>query len=96
MEPGSQISRRGLITGLIALVAAPAIVRAGSLMPVKLMQPEGRVAWATGEGRFVLTISPSQMRDLTDALGRAFWNEQFGLKPVNIPNVSLVPLRHGP
>ena len=28
-------SRRGFITGLIALVAAPAIVRAGSLMPVK-------------------------------------------------------------
>ena len=28
-------SRRGFITGLISLVAAPAIVRAGSLMPVK-------------------------------------------------------------
>ena len=31
------ISRRSLITGLISLVAAPAIVRAGSLMPVKQM-----------------------------------------------------------
>jgi hypothetical protein len=31
------INRRGLITGLISLVAAPAIVRAGSLMPVKVM-----------------------------------------------------------
>jgi hypothetical protein len=30
-------SRRGFITGLIALVAAPAIVRAGSLMPVRRM-----------------------------------------------------------
>lgn len=30
-------SRRALITGLISLVAAPAIVRAGSLMPVKQM-----------------------------------------------------------
>ena len=29
------LSRRTLITGLISLVAAPAIVRAGSLMPVK-------------------------------------------------------------
>jgi hypothetical protein len=29
------ISRRGLITGLAAFVAAPAIVRATSLMPVK-------------------------------------------------------------
>lgn len=30
-------SRRSLITGLISLVAAPAIVRATSLMPVKSM-----------------------------------------------------------
>ena len=30
------ISRRGLITGLVSLVAAPAIVRAGSLMPVRV------------------------------------------------------------
>ena len=29
------ITRRGLITGLATLLAAPAIVRAGSLMPVK-------------------------------------------------------------
>lgn len=33
----SMIGRRGFITGLISLVAAPAIVRAGSLMPVKVM-----------------------------------------------------------
>lgn len=31
------IGRRGFITGLVSLVAAPAIVRAGSLMPVKAM-----------------------------------------------------------
>lgn len=30
-----ETSRRSFITGLISLVAAPAIVRAGSLMPVK-------------------------------------------------------------
>lgn len=35
------MNRRELITGLISLVAAPAIVRAGSLMPVKMMLPEG-------------------------------------------------------
>jgi hypothetical protein len=29
------LSRRSLITGLVSLVAAPAIVRASSLMPVK-------------------------------------------------------------
>lgn len=35
-------SRRGFITGLAALIAAPAIVKAGSLMPVKpvLILPE--------------------------------------------------------
>jgi hypothetical protein len=31
------MNRRGFITGLISLVAAPAIVRASSLMPVKQM-----------------------------------------------------------
>ncbi len=35
------INRRSLITGLVSLVAAPAIVRAGSLMPVKVMTPPG-------------------------------------------------------
>jgi hypothetical protein len=34
------ISRRSLITGLISFVAAPAIVRASNLMPVKVMEPE--------------------------------------------------------
>jgi hypothetical protein len=31
------IGRRSLLTGLVGLVAAPAIIRAGSLMPVKQM-----------------------------------------------------------
>ena len=34
------LSRRSLITGLVSLVASPAIVRAGSLMPVKAFDPE--------------------------------------------------------
>lgn len=34
------LDRRQLITGLISLVAAPAIVRAGSLMPVKSIWPK--------------------------------------------------------
>jgi hypothetical protein len=34
------LSRRSLITGLISLVAAPAIVRVSSLMPVKAYVPE--------------------------------------------------------
>lgn len=35
------IGRRGFITGLVSLVTAPAIVRAGSLMPVKQMIDTG-------------------------------------------------------
>ena len=34
------INRRKLITGLISFAAAPAIVRASSLMPVKVMNEE--------------------------------------------------------
>jgi hypothetical protein len=33
------LDRRSLITGLVSLVAAPAIVRASSLMPVKTLAP---------------------------------------------------------
>jgi hypothetical protein len=40
------ISRRGLITGLISLAAAPAIVRASSLMPVKIMEPIAAFEWS--------------------------------------------------
>jgi hypothetical protein len=41
------ISRRGLITGLGSILAAPAIVRASSIMPVKAWAD--RVVW-TGDG----------------------------------------------
>lgn len=45
-----QPSRRGFITGLIAFAAtAPAIVRAGSLMPVKVMDPAPAILVATDE-----------------------------------------------
>jgi hypothetical protein len=33
-------SRRGLLLGLTALIASPAIVRASSLMPVKMLKNE--------------------------------------------------------
>jgi hypothetical protein len=48
------INRRSLITGLISLVAAPAIVRAGSLMPVRqMLEPE----WmAIDYGGFVINL----------------------------------------
>ena len=42
------MNRRSLITGLISFVAAPAIVRAGSLMPVKVMvEAEAKVPITT-------------------------------------------------
>lgn len=52
------MNRRELITGLISLVAAPAIVRAGSLMPVKQMLSDPlaravvfqeRIFWISGD-----------------------------------------------
>jgi hypothetical protein len=52
----SDLSRRSLITGLISLIAAPAIVRVSSLMPVKALKPDyqvppvyfqGRLFWVT-------------------------------------------------
>jgi hypothetical protein len=39
------ISRRGILTGLVSLVAAPAIVRVTSIMPVKVMEPARIRAW---------------------------------------------------
>lgn len=38
------LERRSFLTGLISLVAAPSIVRAGSLMPVKAMVVEPRLS----------------------------------------------------
>lgn len=52
-------SRRGFITGLISLVAAPAIVRAGSLMPVKNMS-------AIAEWRYVVRVATI---DITEVYG---------------------------
>lgn len=40
------LSRRGLLSGFGALLAAPAIVRASSLMPVKALSPFGPAAGA--------------------------------------------------
>lgn len=46
-----QSSRRGLILGLgAALVAAPAIVRAGSLMPVRAVFPANHLGFVVEAG----------------------------------------------
>ena len=54
MEP----NRRGFITGLISLVAAPAIVRVSSLMPVRQMiEPEFGVDWEKYTSTFIWRTS---------------------------------------
>lgn len=45
VTPGAILPRRTLITGLISFVAAPAIVRAASLMPVRLWCPPPDPPW---------------------------------------------------
>lgn len=49
------IHRRSFITGLVSLVAAPAIVRVGSIMPVRVMEP------------FVGRFEPLPFEDLSPA-----------------------------
>ena len=58
-------TRRGFITGLISLVAAPAIIRAGSLMPVKQML-------ATPERNLVVLNSVS-VNGCTSLIGPAWY-----------------------
>lgn len=55
------LSRRGLITGLISFVAAPAIVRAASLMPVKALKPT-RLSLNGVEIYFDDEVSPEMVR----------------------------------
>lgn len=47
------LSRRGLIGGLAALMAAPAIVRASSIMPVKALAVEPEPLWLPQRGWLV-------------------------------------------
>jgi len=58
---GIVLPRRQLLTGLVGFIAAPAIVRASSLMPVKTMSwltlPLYR--WTAVGGEFVEVIIPS-------------------------------------
>lgn len=50
------LNRRALITGLISFIAAPAIVRAGNLMPIHCMLEEPCVFSGTVDGE-LLNIS---------------------------------------
>jgi hypothetical protein len=80
-------SRRGFITGLISLVAAPAIVRAGSLMPVKAMDIERLPD-------FFLNGTPIYA-DLVDVTRKAFVPRLFIQLQVYEENPFLQALRYG-
>jgi hypothetical protein len=56
-------NRRALITGLISFIAAPAIVRASSLMPVKLMLDD--VVFPFPPPQPVWVLGPEMYSDLT-------------------------------
>lgn len=56
-----ELSRRGLITGLVSLIAAPAIVRANSLMPISSRALKPRIVQFDPIYKFCIKI-------LTDAL----------------------------
>jgi hypothetical protein len=62
-------SRRSFITGLAALITAPAIVRAGSLMPVKVMEPVWRVA---GYSEGALGCYGLKLGDLVEFCGNTY------------------------
>ncbi|MHB8272702.1 hypothetical protein [Bradyrhizobium sp.] len=69
----TQLSRRSLITGLISLVAAPAIVRAGSLMPVKVMEP---VRVSDLIVSFTAQVDHYASGEMQDAIGRIYFLER--------------------
>jgi hypothetical protein len=65
------LSRRGLLAGLSSLLAAPAVVRAEALMPIKVWRPPLR--WR--DGSIVLNgaeLTISEFPDLFDAFGHHF------------------------
>lgn len=53
------LTRRGLLTGLVAFVAAPAIVRVESLMQISPKLTSGDMTvWASNQTGYQLTVNP--------------------------------------
>ena len=65
-------TRRAFLTGMFSLVASPAIVRASSLMPVKIIEPEiiqiGYGITRTGSGVCLTTIRDLLLPGLKNTL----------------------------
>lgn len=76
-------SRRGLITGLISLVAAPAIVRAESIMPIKVWKPA-----SAAPGLYIYGVS-----DFGSKLHEFVPEERLGSNMLGV--LYGIPLSHG-
>jgi hypothetical protein len=66
------LTRRGLIGSLISLAAAPAIVRASSLMPVKVMDADLLGVVEHYDISHIVPIHPSMYDDLVSVTRKAF------------------------
>ncbi len=75
------MKRRGLLLGLGALFAAPAIVRAASLMPVSVLQPDRFTGLMTAGGFDLESIMVGKQR--------MFWNGTLWMSaPADMPHWS--------
>jgi hypothetical protein len=85
-EVTALIGRRGFIAGLACLVAAPAIVRAGSLMPVRamLIEPYG-IGSATQMIAQPLPPEWMNMREVTEKYAR----DEI-IKIIGLPSIYMV------
>lgn len=82
------INRRGLITGLISLVAAPAIVRASSLMPVKVIKPISYMTLDDYAERIMLPMIEKMQEQIASSImyGESYFKYSLnGIAPVIEP-----------
>lgn len=80
-------SRRGFIAGLTALIVAPTIVRASSLMPVKVMEAHSSASlWLVQWGEH--TVQSTFRRD-----AKVVWDSRRDLAPgVNDDDLSVIEM----
>lgn len=69
-----EIPRRAFIGGLLGIIAAPAIVKATNLMPVKSMMERERWVAMTDNKRWVLELSNETWN--TEPIGITYFNFQ--------------------
>lgn len=80
-------TRRGFITGLATLIAAPAIVRVASLMPVRgVVMDVGPVGMLEVYGRSPGMEMAAMLDDIEERIGRAFFMDlgAFGSAAIQV------------